>query len=199
MKSCYICGAPNKFGLKLSSSSSAPRYCKRVCDQIYFTSQQSLPLTIITMWWCNKSQSTGWVPIFQLSPWSAVSLLSLDPDYLSFCFLIACILLIFPRHCLFGHFYSLHSIFTHCRWDRTWTPSPGRKTTANRDQQASKQTKIATNKKPEVEGTLSSWQGTQSGRLGFLCCTLSDPAIDLIIVRISIAVIIAQVKQCFRK
>ena len=58
----------------------------------------------------------------------------------------------------------------------------------------SKQTKIATNKKPEVEGTLSSWQGTQSGRLGFLCCTLSDPAIDLVIGGIFIAVIIAQVK-----
>ena len=64
----------------------------------------------------------------------------------------------------------------------------------NCKQRTTNKQKIATNKKPEVEGTLSSWQGTQPGRLGFLCCTLSDPAIDLI-GGIFIVVFIAQVKD----
>ena len=122
-------------------------------------------------------------PSFSCHP--AVSLLSLDPACLSLCPDCIYPLDLSLRHWLIGHLYSLYSIFTHCRWDRTWTPSPARKSTANielclrinvswqlthsrfkqtwsggdpfinsktqfQEQQTNK------NKKPEVEGTLSS-------------------------------------------
>ena len=120
-------------------------------DQIYFTFQQSLPLTIITMWWCNKSQSR---PILVGCP-----SFSCHPGLVYHCPLIlvtyrlVLIAFIFLSSSSLAGFLSTPHYFTHCRWDRTWTPSPVRAYTVCHTVETNKN---AANTQPEVEGTLSS-------------------------------------------